>query len=137
MTPVTPEGYYIFDPDDPFEMQTGPFYSPTGQEPIGFAFRAERRHCNRSGIVHGGCLMTMADLTLCVTAREGTDDTGVVTVSMTSDFVTGGKIGDWIVSSAEVIKRTNSLVFVRGQVTANGTTLVNVSAVVKRIKPKR
>jgi uncharacterized protein (TIGR00369 family) len=132
-----PEGYEIYDPIDPFENNAGPFfYNPDLSEGLEFALLAEERHCNTHGIVHGGLMMTMADLSICVTARQGTDDDYVLTVSMNSDFISAGNIGDLITARADVVRRTGSLTFVDCKVRAGAQTLLNCSAVVKRMRKK-
>ena len=50
---------------DPFESRSGPFYYRTEEnDEIVCAFRAEDRHMNGAGFMHGGCLMTFADFAL-------------------------------------------------------------------------
>ena len=56
-TPAPVEGYTLYDPDDPFEMRSGPFHWRQSDDGIHyFALRTEERHCNRHEIVHGGRL---------------------------------------------------------------------------------
>lgn len=133
------DGYFIWDPKDPFENRAGPFWAP-GDRPEGpptFAFVAEDRHCNSYGIVHGGMMMTMVDLAMVVTARHQTDDRGGLTVSMSSDFIASGQVGDLIRARAELVKRTNSLCFMRGFVERDGDDLLlNCTAVIKRMRAK-
>jgi acyl-coenzyme A thioesterase PaaI-like protein len=60
-----PAAFEISDPIDPLETLTGPFYMRTGG-PIGEIYLlAEAKHCNTGGSIHGGLLMTMADMALC------------------------------------------------------------------------
>jgi acyl-coenzyme A thioesterase PaaI-like protein len=85
--------------------------------------------------VHGGVLMAFIDYTLCVVAMgEGLDE-GVVTVSCNNEFVDGATAGTLLHGHGEVIRRTGSLVFTRGMITAeDGRVLLNASAIVKRIR---
>ncbi len=139
VSPVAmPQGYEVYDPIDPFENNAGPFYYNTDtSDGLEFAILAEKRHCNTHGIVHGGLMMTMADLAICVTARQGTDDDYVLTVSLNSDFVNGGNVGDMIKARADVIRRAGTLTFVNAKVYAGDKTLLNCSAVVKRMRKKK
>ncbi len=134
--PDFPAGHSIADPEDNFEISVGPFYTPDDEHDHRVMFQAEQRHINATGVVHGGLLMTMADLAICYTARQGFPDERTITVSMNSDFVDGGKLGEFIVAQAEVIRRTGSFVFMRTQVITGDRVLLNVSGVVKRIKPR-
>ena len=134
--PVPPpplDGYTIYDPVDPFENDAGPFYwkrlSDGGHH---FVLAAEERHANAFGVVHGGLLMTMADLTMAVTAKGEADD-AYVTVSFNSEFVAAGYAGDLVESTGKLVRRTGSMAFVRGRIHVGGSTLFVCSAVMKRI----
>ena len=129
-----PAGYVIFDPSDPFEVRAGPFYGPrdAAAEPH-FVFRAGSRHCNSAGVVHGGLLMTFADLALCAIALQDRAGERAITVDFNARFVAAGRVGDLVDARGEVLRRTGSLVFVRGRVSASDRTLITASAVVKRV----
>ena len=61
---VIPAGFRETALIDPFEVFVGPVYE-TGQGPERrFAFLVDERHVNLRGGLHGGMLMTYADLTL-------------------------------------------------------------------------
>ena len=53
-------------PNEPFEHDAaGPFYLREDENgKMVAAFRAERKHMNAGGVVHGGALMTFADFAL-------------------------------------------------------------------------
>ena len=136
--PVTPPlpGYTIYDPNDPFETMAGPFFwSGRGDGPPNLVCQITEKHCNTHGIVHGGLMMTMIDLALVATAKTEPEDR-FVTVSLNSEFVSSGQIGDLIEARGELIRRTRSMAFVRGQVTTAERTLLTASAVLKSIGPK-
>jgi uncharacterized protein (TIGR00369 family) len=128
-----PEGFQLFEFIDPFEELVGPLcfkVDDTGR--VRFAFEASPRHANSSGQIHGGMLMTFADFALCLSAIHGVPGERCVTVSMNCEFIAPGEVGDFIESTAEVVRRARSLTFVRGQVTAGDRTLLNYSGIVKR-----
>ncbi|MEO1189218.1 MAG: PaaI family thioesterase, partial [Pseudomonadota bacterium] len=60
-------------PGEPFEHDTaGPFYMRQDEDGgMVAAFRAERKHMNAGGVVHGGALMTFADFALFALAHSG------------------------------------------------------------------
>ncbi len=132
--------YALFDPHDPFEMRAGPFlYRREAGGELVFALVAEARHCNSHGIVHGGLMMTMADLCISAASRQGTDDLFALTISMNTDFLSSARAGEVIECRGRVLRRTGSLAFVAATMTAaeDGRPLLNVNAVLKRIRPKR
>ncbi len=131
-TPPLP-GYTLYDPIDPFENHAGPFFWTRLPDGVNrFALEAAERHCNSHGIVHGGLLMTMIDLTLVATAKTTVNDR-FVTVSLNSEFIAASHTGDLIEARGELIRRTRSLAFVRGQITCGDRTLLTASAVLKSI----
>lgn len=127
------DGFTLYDPDDPFEMHSGPFFwRLTDGGGHHFVLRAEARHCNRQGILHGGLMMTMIDLALAACAKEVLEDR-YVTISLNSEFVAAGNVGDLIEAKGELVRRTRSLAFVRGQVTVGDKVLLSSSGVFKKL----
>ena len=129
-----PSDYQVYEYDDPFEDHVGPLGYKVVDGTITFAFLADARHRNTAGTVHGGMLMTFADFALCLTATWDQPGEKCVTVSCNIEFVAPGRPGDLIEASGEVVRRTKSLTFVRGQVYADDRILLNYSAIVKRIR---
>ena len=126
-------GYQIYDPVDPFEVRAGPFF--WAQRPDGthhFVLTADVQHCNSHGIVHGGLMMTMIDLTLVARAKRHATEQ-LVTVSLNSEFTAPARQGDLIEATATVVRRTRSLAFVRGELHVDGTVILSASAVLKAI----
>jgi acyl-coenzyme A thioesterase PaaI-like protein len=122
---------------DPFEDQSGPYYSR--QDPDGAvvcAFRAERKHMNGGDFMHGGCMLTFADFCLFVIGREALKDMHAVTVSLNAEFVGPAHVGDLVEGRGEVIRAGGSLVFLRGLISTGGRTMMTYSGVVKKTKPR-
>lgn len=136
-TPKPPlDGYTIYDPVDPFEMRAGPFFwKRRDNGSHHFVLEAADYHCNRQGVVHGGLMLTMIDLTFAATAKE-TPDQRLVTISLSSEFVSAGRIGHLIEAEAEVVRRTNTLCFLRGQITSGGETLLNSSCIYRLFRSR-
>ena len=129
-----PDGYRLFEYVDPFEDLVGPLsYKDEGNGKLRFAFVAQPRHANTGGQIHGGMLMTFADYALCLMAIHGLNGERCVTVSLNCEFAASGEVGDFIESTAEVVRRTRSLTFVRGLITAGERTLLSYSGIVKRL----
>jgi uncharacterized protein (TIGR00369 family) len=122
---------------DPYETLTGPFYSrrdEAGQ--MVCAFRAEKKHMNTSGAMHGGCIATFADYALFMIADEALAGVGSVTASLNCEFVDSAQEGDLIEARGEVVRAGGSMVFVRGLITTAGRPIANFSAIVKKIRRK-
>ena len=120
---------------DPFESHNGPFVFREEEDGrVRCCFRAEEKHMNGAGFMHGGCLMTFADYALfCIATRELAGGGGV-TLTMNSEFVSSGEKGELIEATGEVVKAGASVIFIRGQITAAERTLMTFSGVIKRVK---
>jgi acyl-coenzyme A thioesterase PaaI-like protein len=129
-------GWRAWRGHDPFEDQSGPFFfrdEPDGS--VLCAFRAERKHMNGGGFMHGGCLMTFADFALFALAHRELASHRSVTVSLTGEFLGPSTEGELIECRGEVI-RDGGLVFIRGLITTAGRPLLNFSGVVKKLRPR-
>lgn len=124
-------------PHDPFETSAGPFYFRT--EPGGAAvcaFRAEDRHMNGGGFMHGGCLMSFADFALFSIAHGHLGDSMAVTLSMTSDFLDPARAGQRMEARGEVTRGGGKTIFVRGLVTADGKPALSFSGIIRKLSPR-
>jgi acyl-coenzyme A thioesterase PaaI-like protein len=123
--------------NDPFEEHAGPFYyREDGQGRRVCAMRAERKHMNGGGFMHGGALMTFADYCLFVIARDALSDTHSVTATFNSEFVGAVPEGSLVECTGEVVRNARSMVFVRGLMTANGEPVLSFSATLKKTRPR-
>ena len=119
-------------PSDKWEMNGGPFYlkrEPGGS--VRAAFRAEAKHMNSLGHMHGGAMMTFADFFTFALA-DPSEEEATVTVSLNSEFVRGAVVGDLVEATGEVVKKGRNLVFTRGMLATGGKTMMNFSAVLMR-----
>ena len=84
------------------------------------------------GIVHGGAIMTFADMALgCATAYALGGKANFVTAQMQVYFTAAAKIGEFITCHPEVVRKTSSLVFVRGLIEAGGRTVASADGMFK------
>lgn len=86
---------------------------------------------NCAGTVHGGMLMSLADISMSRAARDGTDAQNSSTVSLSCDFVGPGKLGDVIEAHVRVTRRTRTIVFLSADILSGGRTLLVASGVWK------
>jgi uncharacterized protein (TIGR00369 family) len=120
---------------DPYEDLSGPFYwreEPDGS--VRCAFRAEKKHMNGGGFMHGGCMLTFADYALFVIGRSALGDGYAVTVSLNGDFVGPANEGDLVEATGEIIRAGGSLVFIRGLIATGDNPMMTFSGVVKKVK---
>ncbi len=78
---------------------------------------------NSWGIAHGGVVMTLLDVTLCMAARTlHPHSAGIVTIELSTAFIDAGK--GTLQSEARVLRNGRSLIFVEGEVRNEDGTLV-------------
>ncbi len=119
-----------------FNGTVGPFWF---HETEGAGLLIEPRHCNpHLGTLHGGVVMTFADIGLGVgvarVLREERQNS--VTAALNTQFVSIGQVGDFITCRAEVIRHSRHLVFVRGLICAGERTIANVDGIFKVLDPR-
>jgi uncharacterized protein (TIGR00369 family) len=120
---------------DPYEHLAGPFYYRSDKNGTQrTAFRAQNKHLNNSGFVHGGCLMAFADFSLFWIAHENIRDFPAVTASFNSEFIDSAKEGDMLEATGEVVRAAASLIFVRGLISIVGNPILSFSAILKKVR---
>jgi uncharacterized protein (TIGR00369 family) len=128
---------WILYGEDPFEAHAGPFYyRPDADGRPVCAFRAEHRHMNGGGFMHGGAMMTFADYCIFVFAREALTEQRAVTATFNSEFVGAVLLGSIVECRGEVVKAGRSMVFVRGLMTVEGDPVLAFSATIKKTAPR-
>jgi uncharacterized protein (TIGR00369 family) len=120
-----------------FTATAGPYWmrGDSGTREIGFI--AEARHSNQNpGIVHGGVLMTFADICLGWSATDALGHKHCVTAELKLHFVSSGKVGEFITCRAEVVRAASSLVFMRGLIRADERTVAAADGIWKVLERK-
>ncbi|MBV8189854.1 MAG: PaaI family thioesterase [Alphaproteobacteria bacterium] len=136
-----PQGFIRIDFDrdrrqTTFNGHIGTLYAKRGEKGTAdefvLGFRVHPHMCNPAGGLHGGMMMTVADL---VGTMGGGTLVGLrkflPTVSMTFDFVAPAKVGDWVEGRCEVVRQTRSLLFTSIYLTVGEQKIVRASQVAK------
>ena len=133
-------GWWSWSGRDAFEQLIGPFYvSPEDGGSVRCGFLVEPKHLNGRNSVHGGCMMAFADFALFAisrSARGGRRGAGV-TVSLNSEFLGPGHLGERVEATGEVTRGGGSLTFVRGLCTADGRPMLAFSGIIKALRPRQ
>jgi uncharacterized protein (TIGR00369 family) len=120
---------------DAYENLTGPFYCRRDEGGVMVcAFRAEEKHMNGGGAMHGGCMATFADYAIFMIADKELEGSGSVTAQLSTEFLGSAEVGDLIEARGEVTRAGGSLVFVRGLATTGGRAVFSFSAIIKKIR---
>jgi uncharacterized protein (TIGR00369 family) len=125
-------GWYHWN-HDPFETRSGPFFMRREEDGTYLsAFRAEERHMNGAGFMHGGCLLTFADFALFAIATDELAGANGVTMNLSGDFLGAAGSGALMEARGEVTRGGGKTIFVRGLVTADGTPCLSFTGIIRK-----
>lgn len=95
-----------------------------------YGLQTTDEHANPQGALHGGVMMTLADHALSILAWQAADRAPCTTIQLNTQFLAAVRPGEFIWVAGEVVRRTGSLVFMRGIIRASedGTTSRDVGA---------
>jgi acyl-coenzyme A thioesterase PaaI-like protein len=103
------------------------------REAEGFAFGFETGPAqdNGNGVVHGGILATCMDHTMGRVARNAAEGAKVATIQLDLHYLAGALPGQFIEARGEVVRRTRSVIFLRGTLMAGGRPVLSASGIWK------
>lgn len=109
-----------------FDAHLGPYWfrvQTRGQPEMGFY--AGDRHLNQAGTVHGGALMTFADVALGLAAFWAAGAKSCVTAQLQIHLVSAPEAGEFVSCRPELVRCTSQLVFVRGLIVSRDRVVAN------------
>lgn len=128
-----PEGFEPIFMVEAFTTLIGPLYSkqdPDHPQLFRLGFRATEAHLNREGVIHGGMLATVADQSIGINMAYGSGQLNdVLTVSLSIEYISGARVGDWVESRPVVHKANGRMRFGGCQLYAGDRLLLTASAV--------
>lgn len=138
MTAITPQtlktdGWYERTAPG-FTGMTGPFWFRGEGDELEVGLLIEERHCNSNiGTLHGGVIMTFADIGLGsgVAQVMGEQRQGCVTLSLQTQFVAVARVGEFIRCRPEVVRQARDVVFVRGLIKTGDKTVASAEGIWK------
>ena len=131
-----PPGFELLYPDEPFEVHVGPHYFRKNDDGLVGGFRAKPNHANSGGAVHGGALSAFADSALTGFGLQGMspEDGWVATITLNCEYIAPVTVGDWVECRGTIVKRTRSLVFVRGEMSVEDKPVLTCSSVLRIVR---
>ena len=129
---LIPEGFERHTRRSGLTAPWEPIYARHSSRGVDLGIRAASAHANSRGFVHGGLISALADNAMGLSCGQAVDNAaGMVTVSLSVDFVGFAKIGQWLEIRPEVIKAGKSLCFASALVLADDAVCARASAVFK------
>ena len=137
MTAAIPAAFLPTQSEDPYErINKLNLIHDLGDGRVEVGLLAEEQHANEYGMVHGGVLMMLADAGLCMNSRWPNPGEGAITVSMTTNFVAGATMGEFLETRSTVVRRTRSFSFVNCDIMAGDKVIMTATGIIKRVMPK-
>jgi uncharacterized protein (TIGR00369 family) len=128
-----PEGFHLANIPGPVLDINGPLHVHLEDRNLRLGLRIEERHCNSSGVCHGGILMMFADVQQGVgTMFKAEEFNFMPTMHMSTDFAVPVRVGSWLVGETEVIRMTRNMAFSSCILSVDGVPVVRSSGVNKR-----
>ncbi|MCA8901177.1 MAG: PaaI family thioesterase [Hyphomonas sp.] len=132
--PAPPEGYAPHFRKSAFTDPWEPLYSKVTPEQVSIGLFLREAHCNSRGLVHGGLIASIADNAMGLSCGEvlrgggRTDVSGLVTVSLTTDYVGSAGLGQWLATDTYFTRAGGSLAFASCLVQANSHVVARANA---------
>jgi uncharacterized protein (TIGR00369 family) len=114
-----------------FGELVGPIWRNDDNGKARFGFTVAPKHLNRSGNLHGGMLMTLADQAMAMAARQITGNKRHATIELNIQFVDGVKLGEFVVACPQVVRATRSVVFMEAKMFVGARLVVTTSGIWK------
>lgn len=121
-----------------FDETAGPYWArrENGVRVVGLL--GEERHGNGYvGTVHGGVLMTFADIALGMGVVDAADTRDCVTLQLQMQFTASAPIGSFLTCRPELVRRTSQVVFMRGLIMAGERTVASADGLWKLLDPAK
>ncbi|WP_308584942.1 PaaI family thioesterase [uncultured Pseudomonas sp.] len=130
ITYAIPEGFVPLPRSSPLLDLLGPAYCRGEGVQLEIGLRADNRHANGRGTLHGGVLATLADVGMgYAMAFSSAPPLPLITASMTMDYLGAAQMGEWIVVRLEHHKRGRQMAFATAALQVEDKVVARASAV--------
>ena len=127
---TVPQGFVPLPRSSPLLELLGPAYCRGEGLQLEVGLRADHRHANGRGTVHGGVLATLADIGMgYAMAFSSEPPLPLITASMTVDYLGAVQGGEWMVVRLESHKRGRQMAFATLSLQVEERVVLRASAV--------
>jgi uncharacterized protein (TIGR00369 family) len=130
-----PDGFEPHQRKSPVTDAWEPLYAQRGVDGVKLGFVLAEPHCNGRGMLHGGVIAALADNAMGLSlgaamaaSSQAAGVTGIVTTSLSVDYLGVAKLGQWIEISPRVVKAGKGSGVVDAIVTADGAPIARANA---------
>ncbi|MFT6775908.1 MAG: hypothetical protein ACJA1L_003631 [Paracoccaceae bacterium] len=108
----------------------------SGEAEWRFALDVTAQHLNMGGVCHGGASLTLLDTGMGAAVYESAGRKRCATIQLDSHFIAAAKEGQRMEGVARIIRRTEELAFVEGELFAGGRQTMRASGVWKYLSER-
>ncbi len=113
-----------------FLDHSGPYFLKKNRARTIVGCRIAEQHLNYVSTAHGGVLATLADVALSLAIYANDEPKKpVATVSMTTNFLSAARVGEWIEASAEIDRIGGNLAYAHGTIWCKDRLLMTMNGV--------
>lgn len=136
-TAPIPEGFARHPRSSPLTEPWEPIYAKQTGDVYILGLHLAKPHTNSRGLIHGGLIAALADnaMGLSCSFKAG-NLLGLVTISLSVDFLGSANIGQWLAFETNFIKLGGSICFAQCLVTADGEPCARANATFKIMRKK-
>ncbi|EAQ97835.1 PaaI family thioesterase [Congregibacter litoralis] len=114
---AVPEGFSLLPAGLGYADSLRPFYRRIVGTEVSFGLLVEEQHLNPMGIVHGGALMTLADIAAANSIRVLRDRPAASpTINLSFDFMAPGRLGHWLETRTDHVQAKRRFGFCSGAI---------------------
>ncbi|MCF8200031.1 MAG: PaaI family thioesterase [Sulfuritalea sp.] len=137
MNEEIPDGFKLLKRGGGYLSSLGPwYYSRDEKQQMILAIRVEDRHTNIRHIAHGGFLVTIVDTALGIVVSSSREPAQpIVTVSLTTNFVSSAEPGDWIEAHVTIDRMGGRLAYASCTLSTGDRVIMTGTGVFALMKP--
>ena len=114
----------------------GPILSKEDGGRLRLGFLAGPKHENRRGVVQGGMIATFCDRSLGMASRRANNDGPQATIELSIRYIDAVQLGEFVEIVPEIVRKTRSIVFVRGTATVGNRVVATADGIWKLLAEK-
>lgn len=116
-----------------FGELTGPIWRREEGGRLRFGFVVATKHINRAGNLHGGMMMTFADMAMAMTGRQATGGKRHATMELNIQFIEAAHLGEFVEARCELVRQTRSVLFLHTKMYVGERIVVSANGIWKII----
>ena len=112
----------------------GLLFKTVSENEYQFKTTIKENHLNSAGIAHGGYVCAVVDAGAGTAAHRAAENNPCVTISLELKFISAIKLGEELVGSVKIQKKTKSMVFLTCELKTKNKIAATASGVWKKLK---